>query len=224
MLQFSLGGDFSLVTPESTAASRLNVARDAKRAVSSFAVESRAPVEATPAAISSGPCLPGDAMSEFGCITPKVLGPGASAVNQYYVCPPNSTEYSQMWCLRSAPPKGAEITAHQMEYETPPQQQQPPPPVMTMYVCSDGTRVSDPSSCPVIATEVVQTEPEPTDGSGQSPGMQVTPSPPPMPGPDEMTVPVPQWGVEQERKRWMKWATIGAVVLGAGVVAAVLRR
>jgi hypothetical protein len=231
MLTFTaLGQDFSLVEREPT------TMMDRLKQVASR-VTSRAEV----ATASTGGCLPGDAMSEFGCITPKVPGPNYSAMNSYYVCPPYSTEYDQMWCLRQAVPKGFEHQPldqkaamqvfeqqpldQKAAFEQQPEQQpdqtveheqdqtvEHEQGVMTMYVCADGTRVGDPSLCPIVAA--------PDDGTGPSPGMQVQPAPP---APED-EIHVPQWSVQDERKRWMKWATIGAVVIGAGVVAAVLRR
>lgn len=54
-------------------------------------------------------CAPGDQQSEFGCITKKIKV-GTSSVNSYWTCPPNTTPYSDMWCLRSAVPAGGRPT------------------------------------------------------------------------------------------------------------------
>ncbi|MGH7176891.1 MAG: hypothetical protein ACREJC_05890 [Tepidisphaeraceae bacterium] len=63
-----------------------------------------------------------------------------------------------------------------------------------------------------------QQQPAGDGGTEPSPGMVVEPAPTGT-GPQ-----VPGWTVSQERKRWMKWAAIGAAAIGAGVLVSVLRR
>jgi hypothetical protein len=66
--------------------------------------------------------------------------------------------------------------------------QPPPPPVMVMYVCADGSRVSDPAACPVVGPAV-----QPLCPTGYTPTSQgCLPVPPPLPFLQPQPQPQPQ--------------------------------
>jgi hypothetical protein len=148
-------------------------------------------------AATPGACAPPDVMSEFGCLTPKVLMPGSTAVNQVYICPPDSQPYNAMYCLRTAPAASPSMVIEQLPTPSVPAPDAPAQPGYEPPAYDQGQYPGYQA---------------PSDGTGPSPGMMVTPTSPPGPGP-----------VYAQPKPF-PWLKVGAGAIGAGLLVAFLTR
>lgn len=153
-------------------------------------------------------CQAPDVMSEYGCLTAKVPMPGSSSWNVIYGCPPGSEPYSASHCLRTS----GEISMDTNAWMA------PIPAQAATDAVVDAAAAQAAADAQANADAAVDAATADADGSSPSPGMMVTPVEP------TQAQAVPMWSVADERKRWYKWGAIGAGVIGAGVLVALLAR
>lgn len=224
-----LGSDFTMTSDTPTATS------------TSFRSSLLQRIQATAQATATGDCQSPDVMSEFGCLTPMVAMPGSSSWNTILGCPPNSTPYNAAYCLRTgaapSPTRGGVATdtrAADTAVQTAADAQAAADAAAKAQAAADAAAAAQAADAhakqeyadavAAAAAIAAQTAIDAYiiahggDGTQPSPGMTVTPVDPAQMDPAQTQMYVPA------SFRWGKWAAIGAGVIGAGMIAALLLR